>query len=129
MLNIELYKQNRPHIPGYGKYFPKIQHPFVVTSEKIAMDIQQNCSVKRSDIDAVIVELGEALFNNLRDGNIVQLNNIGRFKLSVRGNSVDAPEDFKLSRDIFGVNCKFKPYINLLGQNLYHNIEYQMSKI
>jgi predicted histone-like DNA-binding protein len=92
----------------------------------IAREIQNNSSFKRSDVLGLLCELKETLFRHLRDGDVVNLNDFGRFKLHVTGNSVADPRQFRPSRDLTGVRCCFSPTAHGTDRqkDLYKDLEF-----
>jgi predicted histone-like DNA-binding protein len=92
----------------------------------IAREIQNNSSFKRSDVLGILCELKETLFRHLRDGDVVNLNDFGRFKLHVTGNSVTDPRLFRPSRDLTGVRCCFSPTAHGSDRqkDLYKDLEF-----
>ena len=51
-----LRKNNNSKSAQYGKYYARAVHVSTLTTNDIANIIQRNCSVKRSDVKAVIEE-------------------------------------------------------------------------
>ena len=92
----------------------------------IAREIQNNSCFKRSDVLGLLCELKETLFRHLRDGDIVNLNDFGRFKLHVTGNSVSDPSQFRPYRDLTGVRCCFSPTAHGTDRrkDLYKDLEF-----
>jgi len=92
----------------------------------IAREIQNNSCFKRSDVLGLLCELKETLFRHLRDGDIVNLNDFGRFKLHVTGNSVADPSQFRPYRDLTGVRCCFSPTAHGTDRrkDLYKDLEF-----
>jgi len=48
-----------------GLYFPKVIPPRTVSTEDLLKEISRNCSLKRSDLIAVLTELSEFLLHHL----------------------------------------------------------------
>ena len=67
---------------AYGKYYAKaVYDESFVGIDEIAEYIQQQASVKKSDVKAAIGELGEALKHYMELGQKVRLDGIGIFKV------------------------------------------------
>ena len=111
-----------------GLYFPKAVHPRTVTTEDILKEIPRNCSLKRSDLLAALNELSEFLLHHLRQGEIIDIDGIGRFKLEVKGQGVLSPEDFDERTDISGYVCHFTPYSYQGRKPLLEDIELRREK-
>ena len=79
---------------AYGKYYAKaVYDESFVGIDEIADYIQQQASVKKSDVKAAIGELGEALKHYMEMGQKVRLDGIGIFKVGFSAIGVDEPED------------------------------------
>ena len=79
---------------AFGKYFATAVYDkkFVETDE-LASFIQQQASVKKSDIGAVLDELGEAMKHYFEMGQKVNLKGIGIFKVGFSSIGVNKLED------------------------------------
>ena len=53
----KLYQDNRKNSKQKGSWYGRAKHVDTVTTEQLAEEMQENCTVKRSDILAVISEL------------------------------------------------------------------------
>ena len=80
--------------PAYGKYFAQAVYDekFIETDE-LAAYIQQQASVKRSDIGAVLDELGDALKHYFELGQKVRIKGLGIFKVGFSSIGVTKLED------------------------------------
>ena len=74
-----------------GLWFPKAVHTVTVTTEDLLKEIPRSCSLKKSDLLAALTELSEFLLHHLRQGEVVDMDGIGRFKLEVKGQGVFPP--------------------------------------
>ena len=77
----------------YGKYFVRAVYDqrFIGTSQ-LADFIQTQCTVKRSDIKAVLDELGAAFKHFFELGQKIKLDSIGIFKVGISSASSDTEE-------------------------------------
>jgi predicted histone-like DNA-binding protein len=91
-----------------GYYFPRALHLHKVTTKDVAELIQRNCTVKTSDIMAVLYELAEVMHDQLILGNSVQLDRIGNFSAGIVSDSVKDPNDVGDS-NIYGLSVHFSP--------------------
>ena len=84
--------------PAYGKYFAQAVYDekFIETDE-LASYIQQQASVKRSDIGAVLDELGDALKHYFELGQKVRIKGLGIFKVGFSSIGVTKLEDCSAS--------------------------------
>ena len=106
-----------------GLWFPKALHPITVTTEELLKEIRKSCSLKRSDLLAALTELSEFLLRHLRQGEVVDIDGIGRFKLEVKGQGVISPDDFDEQTDVSGYVCHFTPYSRNGRKPLFADIE------
>ena len=111
-----------------GLWFPKALHPITVTTEQLLKEIPKSCSLKRSDLLAALTELSEFLLRHLRQGEVVDLDGIGRFKLEVKGQGVISPDDFDEQTDVSGYVCHFTPYSRNGRKPLFADIELKREK-
>ncbi len=106
-----------------GLWFPKAVHTVTVTTEDLLKEIPKGCSLKKSDLLAALTELSEFLLRHLRQGEVVDMDGIGRFKLEVKGQGVISPADFDEQTDISGYVCHFTPYSRNGRKPLLEDIE------
>ena len=74
---------------AFGKYFDEK----FITTEQIADFIQQQCSIKKSDIKAALDELGGAMKHFFELGQKIRLDGIGIFKVGFSSIGVNKVED------------------------------------
>ena len=79
---------------AFGKYFAQaVYDNHFVGTDELAEFIQRQASVKKSDIKAVLQELGEALKHFFEMGQKIKLNGIGIFKVGFSSIGVTKLED------------------------------------
>ena len=82
------------HSDAYGKYFAQaVYDNHFIGTEELADFIQRQASVKKSDIKAVLQELGEALKHFFELGQKIKLDGIGIFKVGFSSIGVVKLED------------------------------------
>lgn len=82
------------HSEAFGKYYATaVYDSNFVSTEELAEFIQRQASVKKSDIKAVLQELGEALKHFFEMGQKVRLDGIGIFKVGFSSIGVNRLED------------------------------------
>ena len=87
-------KNNNLRSTAYGKYFAKaVYDKGFIGTKQLAEFIQTQASVKRSDIVAVLDELGSAMKHFFELGQKVQLDGIGIFKVGFSSIGVEKAED------------------------------------
>ena len=79
---------------AYGKFFATaVYDEKFITTEQIADFIQQQCSIKKSDIKAALDELGGAMKHFFELGQKIRLDGIGIFKVGFSSIGVTKLED------------------------------------
>ena len=87
-------KNNNNKSLAYGKYFATaVYDEKFITTEQIADFIQQQCSIKKSDIKAALDELGGAMKHFFELGQKIRLDGIGIFKVGFSSIGVDKAAD------------------------------------
>ncbi|MBP5713779.1 MAG: DNA-binding protein [Prevotella sp.] len=82
------------HSPAHGKYFTKaVYDNYFIETEQLAEFIQTQASVKKSDIKAVLDELGGAMKHFFELGQKIRLDGIGIFKVGFSSIGVIRLED------------------------------------
>lgn len=87
-------KNKNSKLASFGKYFAQaVYDNRFVETEQLAEFIQTQASVKKSDIKAVLDELGSALKHFFEMGQKVKLDGIGIFKVGCSAIGVEKVED------------------------------------
>ena len=91
---IKLKNNNRLNTASYGKYYATaVYDNHFVETDEIADYIQRQASVKKSDIKAVLQELGEAMKHFFEMGQKIKLEGIGILKVGFSSIGVTKAED------------------------------------
>ena len=91
---IKLKNNNRANEKAYSKYFATaVYDNHFVGTDEIADFIQRQASVKKSDIKAVLQELGEAMKHFFEMGQKIKLEGIGILKVGFSSIGVNKVED------------------------------------
>ena len=87
-------QNNNSHSRAYQKYYAQaVYDKEFVGTEELAEYIQNQASVKKSDIKATLQELGEAMKHFFELGQKIRLDNIGIFKVGFSSIGVANVED------------------------------------
>ena len=90
---IKMQNKNRDSA-AFGKYFATaVYDKKFVDTDELASFIQQQASVKKSDIGAVLDELGEAMKHYFELGQKVRIKGLGIFKVGFSSIGVAKAED------------------------------------
>lgn len=90
-------------------FYGKAVHENIIETKALAHRIQQNCSMKESDVNAVLTELVEVIGDELKNSNKVHLNGLGYFYLGLRTVGAASAEDFTVQENVKGVRVNFLP--------------------
>ena len=82
----KIYENKNKKSAGYKKFYARAVHQGVVDLETIATQIERNCSLKRSDVTAVLIELVEVMTTHLQDSKRVKIDVWARLKWGCAAN-------------------------------------------
>ncbi|WP_333601211.1 HU family DNA-binding protein [Flavobacterium sp.] len=101
-------KTNPAHPTAPMVYYPKATATGEVDLETISEEIAQATSLTQADCYAVVISLAKALATHLEQGQIVRLEPLGTFQISVKGTGSETPE--KVSKDnVTSASILFRP--------------------
>ena len=108
-----LAKNNNQYNAGYGQWYAQSVMTETVDTDKLATIMQRNCTVKKSDILAVITELIETMQDQLQNSKRVKLNGFGSFKIGIENARGGAPsaDKFDARKGIKGLHVLFQPEV------------------
>ena len=97
----------------YGKWFSHAVMTETVDTDALATIMQRNCTVKRSDILAVITELIETMQDQLQNSKRVKLNGFGSFKIGIENakGGAETAADYSAGKHIKGLHVLFQPEV------------------
>lgn len=132
MLNYRKYQNTNRENNGYGKWYARAVIRESVGIEEMATKMQDNCTVKRADIMAVLSEMGPTMRDLLQDSKRVVIPYLGAFKLGIKTEGADTEDEFT-AKNVKGVKVLFQPTTRVLAngrhvQDLTENcrvVEYQ----
>lgn len=107
-LKFKLYKSNRKG-ETQGKWYARAMHDETVDIDALAEIMQANCTVKASDIVAVLRELVETMTRELQSSKRVKINGFGTFKVGISSKGADSADEYKASTHIRGAHVLFQP--------------------
>ncbi len=94
---------------NYGKVYARAHVIGEKNLSDVSAEIQKNCSMKASDVNAVLTEMQDVLTNWLQSGYRVAIDSLGSFKIGIRGTMADSAEDFSVTKNIKGYRVIFTP--------------------
>jgi hypothetical protein len=103
-----LVRDGRKDSPYKGKYFARAVNLGTIETDELARIIERNCSVKRSDVLAVLAELSDTISQLLADSHRVRLAGIGSLMVGLNGQPCSDPTEYDNSY-VTGLHLCFKP--------------------
>ena len=103
-----------------GQFFGRAVHTQTFGTKQIAEEIQENVSVKYSDVSAVLIELINVMNRHLNASERVVLDGFGSFKIGLKTKGALRKEDFSASKNIVGSRLNFCPewHVNKEGRRI-----------
>ena len=84
-----------------------------VSINQISKEISKECSLGEIDVKFVLMALGPKLKQHLEDGKIVDLDNIGKFKVGFKCKADEDPQKLTPKRNILKYHLNFQPCIEI----------------
>jgi predicted histone-like DNA-binding protein len=81
----------------------------VADTRKLAEIVQRNCTVKMSDVLAVIAELVEVMKDQMQDSKRVKLDGFGSFKIGIESKGAETAAKFTVAEHVKGLHVVFTP--------------------
>lgn len=104
-----LQKDLRKTSKTAGQYFAHAVMVETVNTDQLATMMQANCTVKKSDIMAVLTELVPTMQDVLQTSRRVKLDGFGSFKIGLRGTGSATVDEFNVTKNILGMRVNFQP--------------------
>jgi predicted histone-like DNA-binding protein len=95
------------------QYIMQAVNTGTVDVNQISYEISKECSLSAIDVKFVLMALGEKLKYHLEDGQIVDLENIGRFKIGFKCKASEDPKTLTPKRNIIKYHLNFQPCVEL----------------
>ncbi len=106
-----LYQNNnRKNTKAYGKWFAKAVQTNTYGTDELAQEVQRNCSMKKSDVKAVIEELCEVMARELGNSHAIKLSGLGTFRAGLKSTGTVTVREFNASKNITGTKINFLPF-------------------
>ena len=110
----KLYQDNRAESKNRGKWYARaVYNSRPKTLKQMAMEIQENVSVKKSDVLAVLDEMVVVLKKWMQDSNRVKIDGFGSFKIGLKTKPADTAKDFSASKHVVGARINFQPEVTI----------------
>ena len=113
MIHYRLYQNNNVESEQYKKWYGRAVMTDTTDLNTLAERIQANCSMKKSDVQAVLTELVEVMRDELQSSHRVKLDGFGSFKIGLKSTGCDTSKDFSVTRNIKGLRVLFQPALKV----------------
>ena len=104
---VDVYQDKRKQ--SNNLWYGRAWHPGVLDTRALAKRIEQNVSVKESDVYAVLIELANVMTYEIQNGNKCKLDRFGYFGVSLRSSGALTEKDFSIKEHIKNAKCIFTP--------------------
>ncbi len=91
-----------------GYFYGRAVVTDVLGLDALAEKIQQNCSMKKSDVKGVLTEMVEVMTEALQDSKKVTIDGLGSFKMGIKSMLVEKAAEFS-ANNILGFHVLFQP--------------------
>ena len=109
-VNYKIY-QSKANNASKGLYYARAAYRESVGLKKLAEIMQANCTVKYSDILAVLTELAEVMKTELLNSNSVKIEGLGTFRVTLKSKGCANLKEFKPQNHIIGARVRFAPEV------------------
>lgn len=96
------------------RYYARAQANGDISIREICERIQQNCTVTKADVHAVLVALEDVVIDSLKGGEIVRLGDLGTLQISLLSKAATTEKECD-SSCIKKARIRFRPGIALSG--------------
>ena len=103
----KVYRDNREK--SQNLYYGRAVILNTLGTNDLAEIIQNNCTVKKSDVVAVLMELVEVMTAQLQNSNAVRLDGFGTFKIGLKTHGAASAKEFSCDDNVDGFRCNFTP--------------------
>lgn len=108
-----------------GKYVAKVRHYQTVDFDTIVDRITESSTLTKADVIATLTAFGEEMQRSLQEGDVVEMPNIGKFKLEMEVVPVEKPEDFTPSKHLRRMQLHVLPVSKDRKRTLYSDIKFE----
>ena len=92
-----------------GKWYARMVPTATINTRILAEIIQRNCTVKKSDVMAVIEELVEVMKDQMQDSKRVKLDGFGSFKIGIESKGAQTAGKYSVAEHVKGLHVVFMP--------------------
>ncbi|TQD36236.1 HU family DNA-binding protein [Haloflavibacter putidus] len=89
-------RQNNIKQAAETQYIMQAVHTGEINLENLAKEISNECTLSQTDVIAVLHALGEKTKFYLEEGKVVNLDNLGRFKIGFQATAKEKPQQLSV---------------------------------
>ena len=104
---VDVYQDKRK--TSNNLWYGRAWHPGILDTRELSKRIEQNVSVKESDVYAVLIELANVMTYEIANGNKCHLDRFGYFGVSLRTTGAGTEADFSIRENIKNAKVIFTP--------------------
>lgn len=101
-------KRNPKAVEEPPKFYASAVHDASVELDGLATAVSNRCSLRRSDVHGVLIALMDIIPEELLNGKIVSLGNLGSFCVNVKSEGADIEEELSHS-NVKGFKILYRP--------------------
>ncbi len=109
----KLYQDNKEKSKNKGKWYARAVSTETVDINALANIMQQNCTVKKSDILAVLTELAEVMQQQLQSSKRVKIDGLGAFRIGLKTIPAESAKAFNAAKNVVATRVLFQPYTRI----------------
>ncbi|MCL7754934.1 DNA-binding protein [Polaribacter sp. Z022] len=112
-LRYRITKRNNSIGKNTPNYILQAVNTGTIDLETLSESISNECTLHSVDVKAVLMALGKKLDFHLSEGKIVDLGDVGKFKMGFSGVAAEAPEDLSVKRNIKKFHINYQPAVKM----------------
>ncbi len=124
-IKLTLKKINIKSNKSYKKWFAKVVNIGEVHTKDLAKKIHRDSAFSEGAVVGVINDFIQQMKYALEDGQVVVIDGLGRFSITVESEGVEDPRQFRFNRHIKKLKTRFQPAGK---RNFDHTITFKMSE-
>ena len=102
-IEYDFYRNPNPEKNNKKRYHARVVSSNRISTNELAEEIQNECSLTVADVKAVLIALGDKLAKHLGEGSKVHLEGIGYFQVNLH-----CKEEVRTTRSVRSENVEFK---------------------
>jgi len=123
-LKVKLINKRNPRQPeDPPKFYASAMHERKIGLDELATSVSNRCSLRRSDVHGVLIALMDIIPEELGNGSILNLGQLGSFCVNVKSGGSDTAEEHSGSL-IAGLKIQYRPTKELRKQLRMIDVSY-----